>query len=107
MAEKESISYVPWLRDDEEQIIKYMAYVMIACALMVLCKMTLGAAAPYGRYASRKFGMLVNANFAWVVQELPAFAVPLFCVLYTEGRQLNNSANLICIGMMIVHYFQR
>ena len=107
MAAIESASYVPWLRDDEEQILKYMAYVMTGCALMVICIMPLGCVAPYGRYASPKFGMLINSNFAWVVQELPAFAVPLFCVLYTEGRQLNNSANLICIGMMIVHYFQR
>ncbi len=95
------------LPQNEEQIIIYMAYLMMIAATVVYIVTTYGFSVPYGRYASTKFGMLINAKFAWFVQEIPAFAVPVWCVFFTDAFQLSKRANVILVGMMIVHYFQR
>ncbi|XP_072017903.1 3-oxo-5-alpha-steroid 4-dehydrogenase 1-like isoform X2 [Amphiura filiformis] len=103
---KDASRLVSFLQN-EENIITYMAYTMLVWAILLMCFLIWGEPAAYGRYVNTKFGMLLNGNFAWFVQELPAFAVPVWCVFYTDAVQLSNVANNVLVGMMILHYFQR
>lgn len=92
--------------DNEENTITYMAYGMMVAAILAFIQTSLYQA-PYGRYTSAKYGRLINGQFAWFVQELPAFAIPFFLVFYSDAIQLSNPVNLACVGMFTLHYFQR
>jgi 3-oxo-5-alpha-steroid 4-dehydrogenase 1 len=61
--------------------------------------------APYGRYAKKARGPLVNNRLAWVVQELPAFALmAVFCVIADRALTPATIA-LFCLWQ--VHYIHR
>lgn len=62
---------------------------------------------PYGRYATSRYGFPVNVKFAWFVQELPAFLVPLSLVLFTSSVKTSLLPNQLLIAMYFCHYVQR
>ena len=105
---------------DDDFVIQCMAYVMIIAGLASLVKQLLGKAAQYGRYAAnntmnpydlKNLGLLwrptIPAKLAWFLQELPAFSIPVLMVFFSEAKRLNNLPNVICLIMVIVHYFNR
>ncbi|XP_051727887.1 3-oxo-5-alpha-steroid 4-dehydrogenase 1 [Ctenopharyngodon idella] len=62
---------------------------------------------PYGRYASSGYGFPVNVKFAWFVQELPAFLVPLSLVLWSPCAKIMHLPNQLLLLMFLFHYLQR
>lgn len=62
---------------------------------------------PYGRYATSKYGFPVNVKFAWFVQELPAFCVPLCLVTLTSASRTSLLPNQLLLAMYFCHYVQR
>ena len=82
----------------------YFMVVMAACTLITL----LFENVPYGRYASSKYGFPVNVKFAWFVQELPAFLVPVCLVFFTtSSAKTSLLPNQLLIAMYFCHYVQR
>jgi len=63
--------------------------------------------APYGRYSDSRFGPTMSTKLAWIIQESPAFFVPIALALTTPSVQLLNSSNAIGISLFLVHYFNR
>jgi len=71
--------------------------------------------APYGRYAegaSRLFGPGVPVRLAWLIQESPAFFLPvvtLACLNQFTSLPIPavTLPNVILLGMFLLHYFQR
>lgn len=47
----------------------------------------------------------LNAKLAWIIQELPAFVIPVLLLL--EARSSINVAQLVISGMFLIHYFNR
>ncbi|OXB70347.1 UNVERIFIED_CONTAM: hypothetical protein H355_012538 [Colinus virginianus] len=58
---------------------------------------------PYGRYSSRRFGWLIPARPAWLLQELPALLVPLALAACVPVWRLPNAALLSCFVLHYVH----
>ncbi|CAL8259996.1 unnamed protein product [Merluccius merluccius] len=81
----------------------YFLMFMAACAFFAL----LFENVPYGRHASSKYGFPVNVKFAWFVQELPAFMVPLCLLLWTSSAKTSQLPNRLLIAMYLIHYVQR
>ncbi|XP_018025823.1 3-oxo-5-alpha-steroid 4-dehydrogenase 1 [Hyalella azteca] len=88
----------------DEELVYHMTFGVIIYALIVLF---LPMAAPYGRYRSTRFGFGLPAKLAWVVQECPAFLMPFFMVITTQRSNYHTVTNQICMGLFIIHYFQR
>ncbi|XP_066961795.1 3-oxo-5-alpha-steroid 4-dehydrogenase 1-like [Macrobrachium rosenbergii] len=63
--------------------------------------------APYGRYSDKKYGFGVPGRLAWTVQECPSFFVPMAFVLYGTKDTYRSLVNQLCLGMFVIHYFQR
>ena len=51
------------------------------------------------------WGLTIEARWAWIIQELPAFGTILFCFVYFEAW--DNPINLIFLLIWESHYFQR
>ncbi|CAB1440105.1 unnamed protein product [Pleuronectes platessa] len=81
----------------------HILFFMAACTFLTL----LFENVPYGRYASSRYGFPVDARFAWFVQELPAFLVPLCLVLWTSSAKTSLLPNQLLIAMYFCHYVQR
>lgn len=91
---------------EELYILDYMAYFMVfmaACSFVTL----LFENVPYGRYSTSKYGFPVSVRFAWFVQELPAFLVPLCLVFWTSTAKTSRLPNQLLIAMYFCHYVQR
>ncbi|KAK2830122.1 hypothetical protein Q5P01_018053 [Channa striata] len=92
--------------EEELYVLDCMAHFMVfmaACTFVTL----LFENVPYGRYASSKYGAPVNARFAWFVQELPAFLLPLCLILWTSSSKTSLLPNRLLIAMYFCHYVQR
>uniref|UniRef100_A0A3Q3J4H4 Steroid 5-alpha reductase C-terminal domain-containing protein n=1 Tax=Monopterus albus TaxID=43700 RepID=A0A3Q3J4H4_MONAL len=61
----------------------------------------------YGRYSDSKYGFPVNAKFAWFVQEMPSFFVPLCLLVWASPAKTSLLPNQLLIAMYIFHYAQR
>ncbi|KAG9355726.1 hypothetical protein JZ751_000564 [Albula glossodonta] len=90
----------------ELYVLQCMAYIMIFMAGTTFLTL-LFENVPYGRYASSKYGFPVNVKFAWFVQELPAFLVPVYLVLGTSALKLSQMCNRFIVAMYFCHYAHR
>lgn len=61
---------------------------------------------PYGRYSSRRFGWLLPARPAWVLQELPSLLVPLGLAA-CGGAVAAARPNRVLLGCFLLHYAHR
>ena len=74
--------------------------------------LSLGAVAPYGRYADAKalgisdWGPRVPAQLAWCLQELPSLVVPLVC-LVRPGWGPASATNGVLLLCFLAHYANR
>ncbi|XP_054619209.1 3-oxo-5-alpha-steroid 4-dehydrogenase 1 [Dunckerocampus dactyliophorus] len=92
--------------EEEQYVLDCMAYFMLlmaACAFVSL----LFKNVPYGRYAIYGHGFPVNVKFAWFVQELPAFLVPVCLLVWTSSAKTSMLTNQLIIAMYLCHYAQR
>ncbi|GFO14328.1 3-oxo-5-alpha-steroid 4-dehydrogenase 1 [Plakobranchus ocellatus] len=84
----------------------YLSYIFILWGTSVLLSLQ-SQTAPYGRYARSGWGTFVPGKFAWIVQELPSFAVPLLVLLYTDCPKAGLPLNQLALFLFLLHYFQR
>lgn len=88
----------------EEQQIYYIilfSFLVLGAAVFIILQFM---AAPYGRYASKKWGPLINSRLGWIIQESPA-SIMMF-VYFFAGRP----ATAATVALLIVwqtHYFHR
>lgn len=61
--------------------------------------------APYGRYASRTWGLHINNRIAWVVQEMPAFLMMFVYCLIAERPLTAATVAFLCLWQ--AHFIQR
>ena len=92
--------------ENEEKYTTYLSYIFLFWGFNVLISLQL-TTAPYGRYSRPGWGLTVPARIAWVVQELPSFAVPVSILLFDICPKASNPLNLFAVGLFVVHYFQR
>ncbi|OHD67469.1 MAG: 3-oxo-5-alpha-steroid 4-dehydrogenase [Spirochaetes bacterium RBG_16_49_21] len=62
-------------------------------------------AAPYGRYVTKGWGVLINHKLGWIIQEAPASLLMLFYFLI-DSRQVN-ATGIILLIVWQTHYFHR
>ncbi|XP_074649065.1 3-oxo-5-alpha-steroid 4-dehydrogenase 1-like [Tubulanus polymorphus] len=93
----------PYRPEQELEFIHSISYCMIVTGLLTLVTLQY-VNAPYGRYSSAKWGVFIPAKFAWLVQELPSFVAPVFCI-YLGSKP--NIANRCLLGIFLTHYVQR
>ncbi|XP_049606500.1 3-oxo-5-alpha-steroid 4-dehydrogenase 1 [Syngnathus scovelli] len=92
--------------EEELYVLDCMAYFLILMAAFTfVCLLFVDAS--YGRYASSKYGFLVNAKLAWFVQELPSFLVPVCLLVWASSAKSSLLANQLLIAMFLCHYTQR
>ena len=74
--------------------------------------LSLGAVAPYGRYADAKalgisdWGPKVPAQLAWCLQELPSLVVPLACLVRPGWGPASATNGVLLLGFL-AHYANR
>ncbi|XP_029976781.1 3-oxo-5-alpha-steroid 4-dehydrogenase 1 isoform X2 [Salarias fasciatus] len=93
-------------REHERYTLDCMAYFMFfmaACSFVTF----LFEDVPYGRYTTGKYGFPVNARFAWFVQELPAFLLPVGLIFWASSSKTSVLENQLLIAMYMCHYTQR
>lgn len=103
---------------DEGTIIEWLWKLQLASGVLVTLLTALTPARiPYGRYSGDHFwsgwlgfvtSLKLPARLGWFLQELPAFAVPLFLVLNVGGNYVGGfNPNILLLGMFLLHYFNR
>ncbi|BFZ11572.1 hypothetical protein BsWGS_14611 [Bradybaena similaris] len=97
---------VSWLTNNEETAMIYLTYTMIVSGLMAAISL-LQRPAPYGRYSSTGWGILLPSTAAWILQELPSLCIPLMLALFTDCPKLGHTSNRLALGLFLLHYFQR
>lgn len=82
---------------------------MVYAAALTLIMLTTMTQAPYGRYSSNRWGLLLNAKLAWAVQEFPSFFIPLVFVIVNRGKRSMrpDSEAGLALFLMIGHYANR
>jgi len=88
----------------ERRILFWMSCGMIMSALVVF-GVLLMMPAPYGRYASTSWGWLMDARYAWFIQESPSLVVP--CVLWLCHNTTLALPNKLLLGVFVIHYIHR
>lgn len=101
----------------EAELLKWSAYLMIAMGASSFIGLQM-VAAPYGKYwntaTAKFFGFMMNGKLAWILQELPSFALPAWfwwtaasdpSARYDHLRTI--SPNTIMLSLMLLHYFNR
>lgn len=63
--------------------------------------------APYGRYTNSSWGKQLDPMVSWVLQECPAFLVPVILILFTESAAFRNIPNQLLLVLFLSHYFNR
>lgn len=85
-----------------------LSSVYFVTAIIVFFILLYGITAPYGRYARGGWGILVNGKFAWFVQEIPSFAIPVMFVLFDQNApKFSVMPNMLFFSLYSIHYFQR
>ncbi|MGB9824588.1 MAG: DUF1295 domain-containing protein [Candidatus Hydrothermia bacterium] len=80
-----------------------LIWTFIALFVMILL---LKIPAPYGRYASRSWGPILNNRLSWLLMEAPSLVIPLYFLKFICPGNLN-FAVLLLILLWVVHYFYR
>jgi len=87
-----------------EELFNKIVIVWIFLAVIVFI-VNLKIIAPYGRHASKKWGLLINNRLAWVIMESPVLILVLYFVLPNI-----NSLNLVALVLFYLfgaHYVHR
>lgn len=83
----------------------YLSVGMLLNGVMVAPILTYILPAYYGRYTGKSAGILpVPAWLSWVIQESPAFLIPLASLVSSAGLSVPNT---ILVSIFCLHYFQR
>nr|XP_025962894.1 3-oxo-5-alpha-steroid 4-dehydrogenase 1 [Dromaius novaehollandiae] len=90
----------------EQRLLELLSYGLVvlgAASALLLCFIPM----PYGRYSSRRFGCLLPARPAWLLQELPALLIPLGLAACSGAARVAERPNGVLLGLFVVHYAHR
>ena len=90
--------------EDASRVMFWMSCGLIMSALVILA-VTLIMPAPYGRYGSASWGMLIDARCGWYCRCLPSLVLPIALCLCSSGAIA--LPNKLLLGTFIVHYIHR
>ncbi|XP_002735709.1 3-oxo-5-alpha-steroid 4-dehydrogenase 1-like [Saccoglossus kowalevskii] len=102
-AAKETLVHFPNNSHAEQDLLYYMAIIMILCGAMSAVALIF-IPSPYGRYSSSVWGPGLNPKMAWFIQELPCLFTPVVMTLYDS---VSSNVNNMLLGLFIIHYFHR
>ncbi|XP_008832795.1 3-oxo-5-alpha-steroid 4-dehydrogenase 1 [Nannospalax galili] len=90
----------------ELRLLDALAYLegFMGCLAWVLL---LQVGTPYGRYSARWSGLRVPARPAWLLQELPSLAWPLYECVRPAAARLGSWPNRVLLAMFLIHYVHR
>ena len=92
-----------------------MIFIHLLTSILIIGIQLINYEVPYGRY-HKPGSLLYSINsmltlppkVAWLIQELPAVVIPLFCLLNVGGDQVGEfNPNIILLGMFLMHYLNR
>ena len=99
---------------NEAEFVDLLSIGLIAIFFAVFVRLVSGdgTTAPYGRYSSNaalgiNWGFEVNVRVAWVIQELPSFAVPIVCFVIGPVEVTGCTANRVLLSYFLIHYTNR
>jgi len=101
----------PWWQG-EQHFHAALGYALFTAMAAACAALSLGAVAPYGRYANvaalgiRDWGPKIPAPVAWCLQELPSLLVPLVCLLRPGWGPVHATNGLLLLGFL-AHYANR
>jgi 3-oxo-5-alpha-steroid 4-dehydrogenase 1 len=79
-----------------------LSWILTGCMVFpILLKVT----APYGRHATRNWGITIPNKAGWILMELPALLIFIYFV--TQGKADKNAAILIIAALFTFHYINR
>ncbi|OZC12168.1 3-oxo-5-alpha-steroid 4-dehydrogenase [Onchocerca flexuosa] len=90
-----------------DTMIEMLSYGMLVSGIIVFLILTFGFEAPYGRYFQKSHPSipLISAKWAWFIQEIPSFCIPLhYLITGFIDLPLINTFILI---LFILHYINR
>jgi hypothetical protein len=102
----------PPLWEGEQQFHAFLGYALLTAMAAACAALSLGAVAPYGRYADAKalgisdWGPKVPAQLAWCLQELPSLVVPLACLVRPGWGPASATNGVLLLGFL-AHYANR
>ncbi|KAI9556417.1 hypothetical protein GHT06_016205 [Daphnia sinensis] len=92
--------------NNDSEMLTRMVWIFLFYTLSVVVIMFV-LPAPYGRYSSSRFGLLLPGKLAWMIQESPALLVPIVLLWTTSASCWESTANKILFAAFIIHYVQR
>jgi len=96
-----------WPRSELE-LIQFLSITMIFWAIVVyVILMHTNLKGAYGRYGSENWGFLIPARLAWVLQEAPAFLIPLIYIFRGDCDRIVHWENFLVLVLYVIHYTQR
>lgn len=95
-----------WMKD--LTLLHCVSTVYFIAAVVVFLILVFGTTAPYGRYTRGGWGIYLNGKYAWFVQELPSFVIPVTFLVLDQHASISHAIpNVLLTMMFIVHYFHR
>lgn len=88
----------------KESTFYLLVYLWIAIALVAF-PLILKIAAPYGRHASKQWGLMIDNRLGWIIMELPALLV--FAGFYLFGSGDRPLITWIFSSLWFFHYINR
>lgn len=98
----EAYIYPFFMAKSERELITGMCW---GSVVLVVASLILQDSAPGTFFTSSRF--LLPGRLAKFLQECPAFFIPMVLVMYGKQRTYNSVVNQLCLGMFIMHFFQR
>jgi len=99
----------------EQQLLAVLAWAMIVSGVCSFVALQI-VRAPYGKYweeAGKAYGCMLNGRLAWLLQEAPAFALPVYFWISegsdpaSDGRMTSLTPNTVLMAMFLLHYLHR
>ena len=88
-----------------------MAWIMLVSGIITFFALLFGPTAPYGRYSTEGWGVMIDSKIAWFTQEIWSFLVPMAWLICGppahRQRLLESPKNTILMAAFLIHYFNR
>jgi 3-oxo-5-alpha-steroid 4-dehydrogenase 1 len=88
----------------EEKTFDILVGIWIGIAIAVFIVL-LFIKAPYGRHATRKWGITISNRWGWFGMEIPSLVV--FFLFFISGKGEKNAVTWIIAGLYLIHYLNR
>jgi 3-oxo-5-alpha-steroid 4-dehydrogenase 1 len=86
------------------QTFYYLVYIWFAVAVLI-SPLVLKIVAPYGRHASKRWGLLIDNRVGWILMELPALLV--FAGFFLLGSGSKPPLTWVFFSFWMIHYVNR